>query len=59
MLGLGAKESGEEGKGLCADVGEGIEGEGLEDLEYGEEILLEPILEVPYKQVLVCRVRMK
>ena len=53
------KEGREEGEGLGADVGEGVEGESFKDLEDGEEILLEPIFEVSDKEVCVRNIRMK
>ena len=59
LLRLRAKESGEKGKGLCADIVEGVEGEGLEDLEDGEEVFLEPVFEVPDEEMCVRDVRMK
>lgn len=51
LLGLRTKEICEEGEGLGANIGEWVKGERLEDLEYGEEVLLEPILEVPDEEV--------
>ena len=59
LLGLRAKEVCEKGESLCADVVEGVEGKGLEDLEDGEEVFLEPILEVPEEKVSILDIRVE
>ena len=56
LFGLRAKEGGEERECLRADVRERVEREGLEDLEHGEEVLLQPVLEVPDEKMRVCPV---
>ena len=57
MLWLRAEEVGEKCESLGANVVERIEGESLEDLEDGEEVFLEPILEVPDEKVSVLGIR--
>ena len=56
LLGLRAKEGGKERECLRTHVREWVEREGLEDLEHGKEILLQPVLEVPDKEVRVSPV---
>ena len=56
LLGLRAKEGSEERECLRADVRERVERECLEDLKHGEEVLLEPVLEVPDEEVRICPV---
>ena len=59
LLGLRAKEGGEERECLRADVRERVEREGLEDLEHGEEVLLQPVLERPNNEMLISHLRMR
>ena len=44
---------------MCANIGQRIERERLEDLEDGEEVFLEPILKIPDEEVGVGPIRMK
>ena len=44
---------------MRANIGEWVEGERLEDLQNGEEILLEPVLEVPHEKVRVGDIGVK
>ena len=53
LLWLRAEQGSEERKRLRANIGERIEGERLEDLQDGEEILLQPVFEVPHEKVRV------
>ena len=59
LLRLRAEESSEERECLRTNIGERIEGERLEDLQNGEEILLQPILEVPHEKVRAGNIRME
>ena len=59
MLGLCAKEVGEKGECLGTDVVEGVKGEGFENLEDGEKVFLEPVLEVPDEEMLVLDIRVE
>ena len=46
LLGLRAEEGGEERECLRTHIRERVERKGLEDLEHGKEILLQPVLKV-------------
>ena len=59
LLGLRAKEGSEERECLCANIGERVEGERLEDLQNREEILLQPVFKVPHEKVRVGDIGMK
>ena len=59
LLRLRAEEGSEEHKRLRANIGEWVEGERLENLQDGEEILLQPILEVPHEKVRVGDIGVK
>ena len=59
LLRLGAEQGSEERKRLRANIGEWVEGERLENLQDREEILLEPVFEVPHEKVRVGDIRME
>ena len=59
LLRLRAEEGSEERECLCADIGEWVERERLENLQDGEEVFLQPILEVPHEKVSVGDIRME